>query len=324
MKFLDVTPNQAILIHAQGDLPGTQHIFEAESIDAINGALGANRPLLIRGLPGVGKSQLARAAAACLGRTFVSRVVDAQVQADDLKWSFDTVERLAQAQVQGALGNSSEKVRAALNVNHFLSPGPLWWALNWEEAERQAKPVDGATPFKPEGWKPKDGSVLLVDEIDKADSSVPNGLLECLGSGVFQCPGGLSVSRPDGQAAPLVIVTTNEERVLPDAFLRRCLVLQMALPKGDDELIELLEQRGRAHHPETEVSSEALQTAARMLVDDRKRTLKSRLCPPGQAEFLDLIRALVRLAPGDDNQQSQLMNRLRGFVFEKHPVGSDR
>ncbi len=321
IEFLEAHPDEPVPLPQHGDLPPTNHLFEQRAIDAINAALAAGRPLLLRGLPGVGKSQLARAAAAKLKRAFVSRVVDAQVESDDLKWRFDTVERLAQAQLQHAIGANERQARENLAADRFLTPGPLWWAFDWASAAEQAQRIGAAEPETPAKWQPNRGCVLLIDEIDKADSSVPNGLLEALGAGVFDAPGGIRIARCEGQAQPLVIVTTNEERVLPDAFLRRCLVLHLSLPEKPDELVELLVRRGRAHHPsESEISSSVLQDAARLLADDRRSVRGRQLCPPGQAEFLDLCRAVVALAPGDEAAQGALLSRLRRFVFDKHPT----
>jgi len=324
MRTLDIPADTPQPVRPCGELPATTHLFEPEAIDAINAALAARRPLLVRGLPGVGKSQLARAAASALKRAFVSKVVDAQTRIDDLLWHFDTVERLAMAQLEGALGGDRAEAHCKLKVGNFLSPGPLWWTFDWASADDQAKRVGARRLEGPSKWKVAQGCVLLIDEIDKADSSVPNGLLECLGNGVFHAPGGLAVSRDLKAEPPLVIVTTNEERALPDAFLRRCLVLHLALPEDDDALVELLCKRGRAHHPESELPEKTLKQAARLLGEDRTKALGRHLCPPGQAEYLDLCRALATLAPGDGDEQAKILVRLRKFVFDKHPTEARR
>src|SRR4030095_7052907 len=97
------------------------------------------------------------------------------------------------------------------------------------------------------------GTVLLIDEIDKADSAIPNALLDALGERSFEVPECGSVTRAEG-AEPLVIITTNEERSLPDAFLRRCFVLHLELPDDPDgvdtaHVRKALITRGEAHFP---------------------------------------------------------------------------
>jgi len=308
----------ALKLERYGTLPGTVHVFDRDSVDAVNAALAARRPLLVRGEPGTGKSQLARAAAAAMGRAFVSIVIDVRTEARDLLWSFDAVSRLAEAQVQGALpGRDEEKVRESLAEEHFLTAGPLWWAFDWKSAAERARETGAPIPHKPEGWQSGDGVVLLIDEIDKADTSVPNGLLEALGLGRFTCPGGRVVTQKT-QTVPLVVVTTNEERALPDPFLRRCLVLQLAWPAEREELIKRLKLRGRAHFERC--SEEVLDKAASLLVKHREEVAERGLCPPGGAEYLDLLRALDDLAEDGAEEQLALLERLGQFALSKHPA----
>ncbi|MFN7962421.1 MAG: MoxR family ATPase [Thermoanaerobaculia bacterium] len=317
MKFLTVEAGKAVPVRGQG-LPETAHVFDQDSIDAVNAALAAERPLLVRGEPGTGKSQLARAAASSLGRLFLSSVIDARTEARDLLWSFDAVARLAQAQMQQALGATSrEDVEANLDEKKFVKPGPLWWAFSWQKAKDQAKLSQAPVPIPPPGWQPEDGAVVLIDEIDKADSAVPNGLLECLGQLGFAGPGGEWVGCT-GQARPLILITTNEERALPDAFLRRCLVLQLAWPKDEDKLVSELVLRGEAHFPK--LSPEVLKSAARMLAADRQKVAQRRLYAPGGAEYLDLLRALQELAEHEQAEPEKLLQRIGRFVLDKHPA----
>jgi len=311
--------DRQIRLEQHGSLPEAVHVFDRESVEALNAALGARRPLLVRGEPGTGKSQLARAAAAAMKRPFLSTVIDARTESRDLFWSFDAVSRLAQAQIQQALGIAdAAKVRDNLKEERFLTPGPLWWTFHWKDAKTQAQKVNATLPPEPKGWKPTDGVVLLIDEIDKADSSVPNGLLEALGQGQIECPGGKVVTWNKDAAPPLVVITTNEERALPDPFLRRCLVLHLACPDKRGDLIAWLVERGKAHFPD-EGLSKVLQQAAEMLATDREEIEKQSLTPPGGAEYLDLVRALVDLGDTED-ERLELLKRLRGFTYRKHPA----
>lgn len=292
------------------------HVFEPEVIMAVNAALAAKRPLLVRGEPGVGKSQLARAAAKALHWPCISTVLHARYEVQELFYEVDAVERLAQAQMMGALsGMNMSEVRAALDIRNFVAPGPLWWAFDWDEAEQQAKRRQGRVPPRPEGWKPKDGVVVLLDEIDKADSSLPNGMLEALGGGTFSAPVSSGWVQRNPEVPLLMVVSTNEERMLPDAFVRRCLVLHLRLPSGEEELVRLLLKRGEAHFPR--VDKDVLNEAARQLAKDRQHYQTEGLLPPGQAEYFDLVRAVVNIGE-DTKEQRELLKKLAKYTYKKH------
>ena len=140
-------------------------------IHAVNAAIASGRPLLIRGEPGVGKSQLAWGTAVALGRQFLSFTVDIQSEAQEMMWQFDAVRRLAEAQIVNARGLDKEDIDKALDENSFLHPGPLWWAFNWGSAEKQAQQCGMLTPKRTKDADPvNNGCVLLIDEIDKAEN----------------------------------------------------------------------------------------------------------------------------------------------------------
>jgi len=292
------------------------HIFDEPSIHAVNAALASGRPLLVRGEPGVGKSQLARAVAKKLKRAFLSCAVDIQTEAKDLLWHFDAIERLAKAQMAGALGHKADDtLRTELAVAKFLHPRELWWAFNWDSALRQAGIAGSRIPSHEKG-EPENGCVILIDEIDKAETDVPNGLLEALGAGQF-APMGHPTPVCAKPPFPLVIITTNEERALPDAFLRRCMVLNLELPRRREALLDLLVKRGGKHFPEIEPG--ILKQAASLLIDDREAAQRKALRPlPGQAEYLDILRALYRLSPGKPEQQADLLGVIARFALRKH------
>ena len=321
MELMHVEEGHVTELATSEGTPEQVHVFDQKSIDAVNAALGAGRPLLVRGEPGTGKSQLARAAAKELGRVFVSYVVDSRTESRDLLWQFDAVSRLAEAQLCGALQEDADKARSRLEVAHFVTPGPLWWGFDWAEALAQAGRAGQTDPQKAslnDGGHPDKGGVVLIDEIDKAESDVPNGLLEALGAGRF-----VPMGRTDPVCAyepvPLVVITTNEERRLPDAFVRRCLVLRLALPKSRTGLIDQLVERGRAHFGQNgDEEIDFLKTAAGLLADDREVARRQRLPLPGQAEYLDLVRAVLKLARGNETRRDEILKTVSEFTLKKH------
>jgi MoxR-like ATPase len=317
--YVPLDINRYRKLDAAGGLDASVHLFTDDELLAVNMALAARRPLLVRGEPGTGKSQFARAAATVLGRAFLPHVVDARTEVRDLLYTFDAVERLAVAQVLGAvLGGMVDRthVEEHLAERRFVRPGPLWWAFAWPTAEEHCREIGrgAAVPHAPSGWRPEQGTVVLVDEIDKADVSVPNGLLDALGNGRFDVPGGEAVSMVG--PVPLVVFTTNEERALPDAFLRRCVVLQLGLPEAPEALNTRLRELGAAHYPE--LRDEVLEEAARQLALDRRLCREAGASAPGLAEYLDLLRAVRELVQTSE-AQLELLHRMGRFVLRKHP-----
>jgi hypothetical protein len=295
---------------------GPVHCFDdTEGADprfAIYAAIGAERPLLVLGEPGVGKTQLAEAAAVAQGRLLVPYVVNARTEPRDLLYVFDPVARLAEAQICGNSENGDD-VASRLEVANFVAPGPLWWAFDWKSAARQAKRAKTGYMYSAKRWRDAKGALLLIDEIDKAESDLPNALLEAFGSRRFSVLGGETV-RQKG-IPPLVIVTSNGERDLPDAFTRRCVVLRLRYPcdvgpyptsAGESgatneercqKFSEFLAARGEKIYAESQaISRRVLRLAGRRLARERLLAVENEVRPlPGQAEYLDLIRALVAI-----------------------------
>lgn len=337
MRFLQAQHGDEITLAASATVPELVHVLDSREIAAVNAALAAKRPLLVRGEPGIGKSQLARAAAKALGRAFIPFVVDSRTEARDLLWHYDAVTRLADAQLLGALrggeakgkGTASTQLRSTrtrLAVKHYLHPRPLWWAFHWSDALDQASRVGQEAPPQTDGGDPDNGCLVLIDEIDKAESDVPNGLLEALGAGSFSPPGREGPVTATG-APPLVIITTNEERVLPDAFVRRCLVLHLHLPAEREDLIGHLVVRARAHFPRDRfpgADDALLRRAAELVVGDREIAEREHWLPlPGQAEYLDLVRAVLGQAADEylpaKRDPGTLLDEVAGYVLAKHP-----
>ena len=316
----EIPSNIPIPLPLRGSWPASVHVFDEASAWAIRAALAAQRPLLVRGEPGAGKSQLARAAAEVLGRLFITEVVHTRSESQDLQWRFDAVGRLGDAQALGATRLTADEVRNQLDPRNYLSPGPLWWVFDWQAAldqhergGRQSNP-----PILPPGWQPEQGCVLLIDEIDKAEADLPNGLLETLGNGAFSVPWlAEPVGVKAGLTTPLVVITTNEERELPAAFVRRCLVLNLEMPEGREAFLEALVARGQVHFQQ-EIDAEVYVEAARQLWEDRQIAATQGVTPPGQAEYIDMLRVIKTLQP-ELNQQMELLAKISRFALQKHP-----
>lgn len=304
-----------------GSWQAATHVWDARELDALALARASGRPLLVRGEPGTGKSQIARAAAALLGWHFAYEVITARHEAQDLLWHYDAVERLAVA-------NKAERT----HMRDFVLPGVLWQALNPAGAlvqQRHAYRVaraneqDATEIATDPNLK---GTVVLLDEIDKADSDLPNSLLEVMANGGFNLPWGEGLHGDGGKPAPtLIILTSNEERELPAAFVRRCVCLHL-VPPGDgerDAFLSWLQVRAKAHFPKLDEG--ILQSAAVMVLQDRLQSNPGLGARPGLAEYLDLLRALQEIAPDNVEQQRAWLHRLSPYVLQKqYPASQQR
>ena len=318
----------------RGAWPAAIHRLDADQAAALRAAEAAGRPLLVRGLPGVGKSQLARAAAVAARRRFVWAVIDGRTEALDLQWRFDAVQRLADAQ---------SRAGTPLPPANYVSAGPLWAAFNWQTAALRHQQQSGVADSLPdwmdaEPWRagpdapataPSDDKVvLLLDEIDKADADLPNALLEALsGNGFTPTVPGVPAVQCDAAQRPLIILTTNEERELPPAFLRRCFVIELALPQGDDSLcLHLMDLAGQhqrylvrcgQRQPDQVCSPTVLQEAAQALLLARQDARAQQAYVPATAEYLDLVRALATLFPADEAAQREHLKLLQTYALKK-------
>lgn len=297
--------NRRFYIPESGAWPESWHRFDQRSVHAIIAALAANKPLLVRGEPGVGKSQLACAAAAALNRRFIAQVIQPNTEYQELLWTFDHTKRLADAQLAGAMKDTSKMQE----TEDYISPGALWWAYDWEKA----KSMTSEQAFKPVSYDEApdaktDGVVLLIDEIDKADISLANGLLEVLGNGRFSVPPlGESITQT---IPPLVVLTSNDTRQLPAALVRRCVVLDLTLPALAELPAHLLDI-GKTHFPD--VDETVLNKAAEQIIADREQCRE--LPRTGQAEYIDLLTALTEITPNTE-QQLEWLQQLAPFFLK--------
>jgi MoxR-like ATPase len=234
-------------------------------------------------------------------------------------WRFDAVGRLADAQVKNRVQEECA----------YLVPQALWWAYGWSSASqwlvgindnrRRRRKLEPPTQA-PDPWRAdQDRVVLLIDEIDKADPELPNALLEVLANLGFREPYGGSEVRCSEATRPLVIITTNEERQLPPAFLRRCLVHRLNLPEKDDDLVTHLTRIGEQHQLHLRPSQPCLvlKKAAQLVVRERGRLADTGLYLPGTSEFLDLITAAGRLGGPDAKRQDMLLEDLVPYTLRK-------
>jgi MoxR-like ATPase len=256
------------------------HIYEPTMTLAINVALSVARPLLVSGEPGSGKTTLARSIAAVLGWRFYKTVITSRTQARDLEWNFDAVRRLGDAQ--------ANRLKAEA---HYIDPRILWWAFSPATAEIRgttALPKDArARDPRIDGKGPN--AVVLLDEIDKADPDVPNDLLEPLDVGKFTVEEMMEVDRGDRKV--LVVITTNGERELPPAFVRRCISLDLAPPsKAWLELIARKRFPKLAKPVREGVVSEILRIRDGLAGASARK--------PGTAEFIDALSVCDQLMDG--------------------------
>ncbi len=229
---------------------GTKEYVASEELMAgVNVAIALQKPLLIKGEPGTAKTMLAEAVARSLGKKLIIWNIKSTTKAQDGLYMYDTIQRL----YDGQFGEEGVD-----DIAHYIKLGKLGEAF---EAEEQV--------------------VLLIDEIDKADLEFPNDLLWELDQMEFYIHETKRTVK--AKQRPIVIITSNAEKELPDAFLRRCIFHYIDFP---DEA--LMEEIVKTHYPDVE--DHLLQNA--MEVFYRIRDLRDIRKKPSTSELIDWINAL--------------------------------
>jgi len=216
---------------------------------AVNAAITLQRPLLIKGEPGTGKTVLAQEVARSLGVPLISWHIKSTTKAQHGLYEYDAVSRLRDSQL------GDERVH---DIANYIKPGKLWEAFETGRA------------------------VLLIDEIDKADIEFPNDLLQELDRMEFHVYETGQTVRAEQR--PVVIITSNNEKELPDAFLRRCFFHYIRFPDADtmSEIVAV-------HHPD--VKERLVREALTMFYELREIPgLKKK---PSTSELLDWIKLLM-------------------------------
>tara|TARA_R110002049_G_scaffold10127_1_gene50116 strand:+ start:76875 stop:77714 length:840 start_codon:yes stop_codon:yes gene_type:complete len=230
---------------------GTQDYVATDDLKiAVNAAVTLERPLLVKGEPGTGKTELARQVSTALGLRMIEWNIKSTTRAQQGLYEYDAVNRLRDSQL------GEERVH---DVKNYIRKGKLWQAFDADEKV-----------------------VLLIDEIDKADIEFPNDLLQELDKmEFFVYETGETIKAVN---RPIVIITSNNEKELPDAFLRRCFFHYIRFPE-----METLKQIVEVHHPG--IKQALLTTALTQFYEIRdQQGLKKK---PSTSEVLDWLKLLL-------------------------------
>ncbi len=230
---------------------GTRDYVATEDLKiAVNAAITLERPLLVKGEPGTGKTELARQVASALDLPIIEWNIKSTTKAQQGLYEYDAVSRLRDSQL------GDERVR---DVRNYIKQGKLWEAF---DAEQKV--------------------VLLIDEIDKADIEFPNDLLQELDRMEFYVYETGELVR--AKIRPIVLITSNNEKELPDAFLRRCFFHYIQFPDS-----ETMSEIVKVHFPD--IKQSLLRGALTQFYDIRDTPgLKKK---PSTSEVLDWLKLLM-------------------------------
>ena len=230
---------------------GTQNYISTEDLNvAVNAAITLEKPLLIKGEPGTGKTELARQVSDSLGLGIIEWNIKSTTKAQQGLYEYDAVSRLRDSQL------GDKKIE---NIGNYIKKGKIWNA-----------------------FESKERSVLLIDEIDKADIEFPNDLLQELDKMEFFVYETSEIVK--AKKRPIVIITSNNEKELPEAFLRRCFFHYINFPN-----IQTLKKIVHVHYPD--IKKNLLDNALKIFFQIREvKGLKKK---PSTSEALDWIKLLL-------------------------------
>ncbi len=256
---------------------GTESYVATDDLKvAVNAAVALERPLLVKGEPGTGKTELSRQVSDALGLPIIEWHIKSTTKAQQGLYEYDAVSRLRDSQL------GDERVN---DVKNYIKKGKLWQAF---EAESKV--------------------VLLIDEIDKADIEFPNDLLQELDRMEFHVYETGETIR--ARHRPVVIITSNNEKELPDAFLRRCFFHYIRFPE-----MEVMKQIVDVHHPG--IKEQLLTTALTRFYEIRETPgLKKK---PSTSEVLDWLKLLLAEDLGADDLRkdgNNLLPKLHGALLK--------
>ncbi|RMF39981.1 MAG: MoxR family ATPase [Alphaproteobacteria bacterium] len=259
------------------EFTGTAEYVATDDLNvAVNAAIRLERPLLVKGEPGTGKTELARQVARALGLRLIEWNIKSTTRAQQGLYEYDAVTRLRDSQL------GDERVR---DISNYIRPGKLWEAFAADEKV-----------------------VLLIDEIDKADIEFPNDLLQELDRMEFHVYETGETIR--ARHRPIVIITSNNEKDLPDAFLRRCFFHYIRFP-DHDTMAQIVD----VHFPG--LKRQLVSAALNQFFELRETPgLKKK---PSTSEALDWIRLLVAedMDPADLRRKpTDALPRLHGALLK--------
>ena len=254
------------------EFSGTEdYISTKELTIAVNAAITLERPLLVKGEPGTGKTELAKQVAIALGLEIIDWSIKSTTKAQQGLYEYDAVSRLRDSQIGG---------KDVSNIKSYIKKGKIWNAF--ESAEK---------------------TVLLIDEIDKADIEFPNDLLQELDKMEFFVYETGEVIKSKNR--PIVIITSNNEKELPDAFLRRCFFHFIQFP-DQVTLTKII----KVHFPH--IKKTLLDRALQRFFEIRETPgLKKK---PSTSEILDWLKLLL----AEDIDPSELKNDSKDLLPKLH------